>query len=89
LALALLASALTLEASFLVISIASDMRYHLWPMTASALALVILSDRLSLRRWEKGTALLILLFVIGAGEISRAALQPAPETYEGMIHESN
>lgn len=86
LALALLASALTLEASFLVISIASDMRYHLWPMTASALALVLLSERLSLRRWEKGTALLILLFVIGAGEISRAALQPAPETYEGMIH---
>ena len=49
-ALALLASALTLEASFLVISIASDLRYHLWPMAASALALILLSDSISLKR---------------------------------------
>ncbi|MEX6820727.1 hypothetical protein AB2C74_34035, partial [Pseudomonas aeruginosa] len=32
LATALLVSALALEASFAVLSIASDLRYHLWPM---------------------------------------------------------
>ena len=37
-ALALLSSALALEASFAILSIASDLRYHLWPMLATARA---------------------------------------------------
>ena len=44
LALALVISALALEASFLAISIAADLRYHLWPrrwLAASVLALAL------------------------------------------------
>jgi hypothetical protein len=86
LALALLASALGLEASFLVISIASDTRYHLWPMAASALALILLSDRFSLKRWERIAAVCVLALVIIGGIASRAVLPKAPDTYQGMIH---
>jgi hypothetical protein len=85
LALALLASALTLEASFLVISIASDLRYHLWPIAASALALVLLSDDLRLKRREWIVAPAMLALVIGGGLIARSTLPPAPDSYEGMI----
>jgi hypothetical protein len=86
LALALLASALTLEASFLVISIASDLRYHLWPMTASALALILLSDDLRLRRrkWITGSAALVV--VIAGGIAARQSLPRAPDSYEAMVH---
>jgi hypothetical protein len=86
LALSLVASALVLEASFLVVSIASDLRYHLWPMMASALALILLADRLALTRWEWIGAGAVLTLVVGGGVISRNSLPPAPETYEGMIH---
>ena len=84
-ALALIASVLTLEASFLVVSIASDIRYHLWSMAASALALILLSGDLRLSRREVivGTALIVL--VIGGGLVTRWTLPPAPDTYEGMI----
>ncbi len=89
LALSLLASALTLESSFLVISIASDLRYHLWPMTASALALILLSDRLALKRWEWITAATALLLVIAGGAYARATLPQAPDSYQGMLQSSS
>ncbi len=41
LAMALFVSALCQEASFAVLSISSDLRYHLWPMLATALACII------------------------------------------------
>ena len=85
LALALVASALLLEASFLVISIASDLRYHLWSMTASALALILLSDsgRASRREWIAAAG---LSAIAAAGVIARDTQPPAPDTYQGMIH---
>ena len=86
LALALLVSALALEASFLAISIASDLRYHLWPITASALALVLLSADLRLKRREWIAAGAALTFVIAGGLYTRTTLPPAPDTYEGMIN---
>jgi hypothetical protein len=86
LALALLASTLTLEASFLVISIASDLRYHLWSMTASALALILLSDNLATKRPEWRASALVLGLVIGGGLMSRATLPRAPDSYQGMVH---
>jgi EamA domain-containing membrane protein RarD len=86
LALPLLASALVLEASFLVISIASDTRYHLWPMAASALAVILLSDQLNLRRWERFAVAGALALVAIGGIASRAMLPDAPDTYQGMIH---
>lgn len=86
LALALLASSLMLELSFLAISIASDLRYHLWPMIASALALILLSDDLPLKRaeWIAGSTSLAL--IISGGLFTRSSLPPAPDTYEAMIH---
>jgi hypothetical protein len=84
-ALALLASAVTLEASFLVISIASDLRYHLWPMAASALALILLSDSISLNRRSSLFSGVLLGLVVAGGLITRSALPPAPDTYANMI----
>ena len=86
LALALLASALTLEASFVVISIASDLRYHLWSMAASGLALILLGNDLRLLRREWIAGAVALLLVIAGGALTRAFLPLAPATYEGMIH---
>jgi hypothetical protein len=85
LALALLASALTLELSFLVISIASDLRYHLWPMAASALALILLFDRISLNRRSSLFTGALLGLVVAGGLITRSTLPPAPDTYAEMI----
>jgi hypothetical protein len=86
LALALVISALTLEASFLVISIASDLRYHLWSMTASALALVLLSDDLPLARRERIAGITALFLVAVSGVVERAWLPSAPDSYEAIIH---
>ncbi len=86
LALALLASALALELSFLAISIASDLRYHLWPMTASALALILLGrDLCQTRRGLIAASSLLACVAIG-GVIARGTLPPAPDSYQGMIH---
>jgi hypothetical protein len=84
-ALALLASALTLEASFLVISIASDLRYHLWSMTASALALILLSNGIRIRTWERAVGAAALAAVIAGGVLMRASLPAAPDSYEGIL----
>jgi hypothetical protein len=86
LALALVASALALEISFFAISIASDLRYHLWPMAASALALILLSDNPRLQHREWLGAGLVVALVIGGGIVARATLPPAPDSYQAMIH---
>lgn len=65
LARALAVSAFALEASFLVISIASDLRYHLWPMLAAGLALALVADRVDRRHWLIGLSALALLIVTG------------------------
>ena len=88
LGLALLASALALEASFAVLSIASDLRYHLWPMLATALGVVLLGGvtaaghRARPFRWVGGVAMLV---VIGGGVTARAMLPRSPQTYAGML----
>ena len=85
LALALLVSGLSLEASFAVISIASDLRYHLWPMMAAALATVLLlADGRLTARSMKMAGVALALVVVG-GLASRAILPPAPDTYRGML----
>ncbi|WP_340264261.1 hypothetical protein [Sphingobium mellinum] len=84
LALALLASALVQEASFAVISISSDLRYHLWPMFATALAWVIL--------WRPGMAgvryrpaLAALGFLLLSGTIARLTLPTPPTCYADLM----
>lgn len=86
LALALAASAIVLEASFLVISIASDLRYHLWSMTAAALALILLGGELQRYRRYALAGGAVMALVIAAGLWSRAALPQAPASYQAMIH---
>jgi hypothetical protein len=85
LALALVGSALTLEASFLVVSIASDIRYHLWSMAASALTLILLSDDLRVTRREAIVGATLLVLVIAGGLVTRWTFPAAPDTYEAMI----
>ncbi|SFO22043.1 hypothetical protein [Sphingomonas sp. OK281] len=84
LATALLVSALALEVSFAVLSIASDLRYHLWPMIATALASVLLADRpLPRKLFLVGAGALIL--VVGSGIAARVMLPRPPQTYAGML----
>jgi hypothetical protein len=84
LATALLVSALALEASFAMLSIASDLRYHLWPMIATAVATVLLAGRPPPRRLFAIGAGAFLL-VVGSGIAARALLPQPPQTYAGML----
>ena len=77
------ASAVPLGVAFLyfaAISIASDLRYHLWAMIATALALVLLGRAPWRRRWRTLLAL-VLAAVIGVGGVARAVLPPPPQDY--------
>lgn len=85
LALALAVSALALEASFAVVSIASDLRYHLWPMMAAALMAVLLAAERPLPRRALLAGCLVLLLVSGAGIAARLSLPQSPGTYRGML----
>ncbi len=85
LALALLVSAVLLEASFLVLSIASDLRYHLWSMVATTVAVVLLvADRVPTRR-EAIVGLAALGLVVASGTVARLALPRAPATYAEQL----
>jgi hypothetical protein len=85
LALALAGSALLLEASFAVLSIASDLRYHLWSMIAAALAAALGANEARLDR----RALVIgggaLLLACTAAIVARSALPAPPQTYQAML----
>ena len=85
LALALAGSAVGLESSFLLVSIASDLRYHLWPMTAAALALILLADGTPVRRMPLIVATALLTAIIASGLYTRATRSPAPTSYRAMI----
>jgi len=84
-ALALIVSVLTLEASFLVVSIASDLRYHLWTIAAAPLALILLSDDLRFSRSRRIGATALLAVVIAGGLLMRSTLPAAPSEYEAMV----
>ncbi len=81
---ALFGSALGLEASFLVISVASDFRYHLWPIVACALGLIIAKPWHGDRRivWATAAVLLVVLIV---GGIARVTLPLPPQSYDAML----
>lgn len=84
-ALALLASAVVLEASFTVLSIASDLRYHLWPMVATALATILLWAQ---ARWSRRAVLwtgVALALVIVPGTVARLILPAAPTSYAALL----
>jgi hypothetical protein len=85
LALAFIVSGLTLEASFLIVSIASDLRYHLWPMLAAPLALIFLGDDLRVPRRQGIIGAVLVIVVVVGGVIARSSLPRAPDSYQGMI----
>jgi len=76
---ALAGSAFCMSASFALVSIASDLRYHLWSMVAAALALVLLLDTRGLDRRRGFIASGVLIAVIALGTIAR--LGAAPPAY--------
>jgi hypothetical protein len=72
LGLALALSACLMTASFAVVSIASDLRYHLWLMVATPLALVLLGVCRKLPFGRLATALLLAVLVAIGSVIARA-----------------
>jgi hypothetical protein len=86
LAFALVVSCLVLEASFLVISIASDLRYHLWSMAAVPLAFILLGGGMHLPRAKWASAAVLLALVCAGGVIARSTFQQGPTSYQGMVH---
>lgn len=85
LAMALFVSTLFQEASFTLLSISSDLRYHLWAMFATALGWVIL--------WRRGEplrarriAMLAMALLILSGAIARFTLPPAPARYSDLMN---
>lgn len=81
-ALALVSGALCQEASFLLLSPSSDLRYHLWPMIAVALAWALLPLP---RARNAGALLLALTLLLFAGFATRAALPPSPTEYSALL----
>ncbi|WP_294189606.1 hypothetical protein [uncultured Sphingomonas sp.] len=84
LALGLLASAIALEASFLFVSIASDLRYHLWPMLATGVAALV-APRPEIGRRGVVIACIVASAVILPGVAARTLLPVAPATYQAML----
>jgi hypothetical protein len=80
LARALFVSAATLEASFAFVSIASDLRYHLWPMAATAVGWLLTGSR------PRGRAVwaAFAIILVGGGA-ARLLLPEPPQTYRGML----
>ncbi len=65
LAIALAVSGLALEASFGPVSVASDLRYHMWPMLAACLALILPARKMA-RRTNAATIALLLVMIAAA-----------------------
>ena len=78
---ALALSSACMGASFAIVSIASDLRYHLWSMVAAALALVLLVDTgaIDRRRGRQAMAGVALVAAIaGIARLGAAAPVPVP-----------
>ena len=85
LATALFLSALFQEASFVLISISSDLRYHLWVMLATALGWIILWQPGNPLRFKR-LALLTMAFLLVSGTIARATLPLPPTHYHDLMN---
>lgn len=85
LAFALILSALCQEASFAVLSISSDLRYHLWPMLAVALAWTLLWEKW---HWDRRTILCAagLCLILLPGLVARLTLPETPVAYADLLN---
>ena len=72
LGLALLLSAMLMTASFAVVSIASDLRYHLWLMAATGLAAVLLAGCTEIDRRRLRLAVIVVAVACVASVVARA-----------------
>ena len=84
LAFALLASALCQEASFAILSLSSDLRYHLWAMLAVAIAWILLWEARPTPR-QSNVALAVLALVALAGLGARLSLPVPPWDYDQLV----
>ncbi len=71
---ALACSAACMSGSFAVISIASDLRYHLWSMIAAALALIMITDTRLVDRRRSMVAASLVVAVVAIGTVARLGL---------------
>jgi hypothetical protein len=74
LALALFLSASLMSLSFAVVSIASDLRYHLWAMVATALGGAVLSTAPGVPRRRLAATMAAVAIVAGLGLVARTIL---------------
>lgn len=77
-------SAIATELGFLLVSIASDIRYHLWAMLAAGLAALLLAGT-PLPRRRVQAALAAMLLVLGTCLLARATLPPIGDTYAAAM----
>ena len=84
LAFTLALSAVLLEASFAMVSISSDLRYHLWPMLAAGIAWTLIAPAPPPRRALSIAAAAILVLAL-AGIAARSVLPPGAGTYGAML----
>ncbi len=85
LALTLFASALFQEASFVALSISSDLRYHLWAMLATAWGWLVLAPRGAPFR-RTAPAAIAMILILCAGAAARLTLPPAPTRYADLMN---
>jgi hypothetical protein len=78
---ALAFSAMTMSASYALVSIASDLRYHLWSMLACALAAVMLTGVGAFDRRRLRIGLIVVAVLAGCGMLARLTLPPEPFPY--------
>jgi hypothetical protein len=77
LAFCLISSSLPLSASFLLVSISCDLRYHIWSMTAVGLAsALVIADR-STSRKRLVIVMAMAVFVAVVGSVARLVIAPA------------
>ncbi|MBX3594447.1 hypothetical protein [Sphingomonas sp.] len=85
LVIALAGSAVGQWLSFAVLSIASDLRYHLWAMIATALAVVIGAKAGALDRRAVRVGAAVLLAGCAVALAARLTQPLPPDSYQGML----
>jgi hypothetical protein len=78
LALSLILSATLMTASFAIVSIASDLRYHLWLITATGLSVVLLGACREVPRGRLAIAALVVAAACAGSILLRAGAAPMP-----------
>jgi len=84
LAVALALSCVAMEASFVIVSVSSDWRYHFWSMLAAALA-GVLFVRDGYPRRGGVLAIVLLLIVAGTCFAARNMLPPVGDSYSDAV----